>query len=199
MNSLFRTPALITALATSMMLAIAAHAADAQTAPAASKTQYTHGDALYPPVFFQTNVDSDDFSDKLQDYKAFAALDEKSVGLPIGVMVIEYLQRKRDAKGLTSGLLSATTFGLIPFANNKEFSVRYFVFVQGDVIADFHYSMSSADVEMLWGKERDINDDERRFLDASIPKFLNDLRDNEEVQEIFAEYYQYFGTPTAEL
>ncbi|MGV6807308.1 MAG: hypothetical protein ACWA5K_05340 [bacterium] len=161
-----------------------------------TQESYVHDGAKYPPVFFVTNVEDEAFKSKLDSYKAFSALDDEAVGLPIGVRVVKLHERKLDGASVSSLMLSASTLGLTPVVSNKEFKVRYDVFVQGNSIYNVVYTMSTTEVESLYsnpGAERDLKPAEESFLESSIPQFLVDMKASEEVNEVFDEYVYYFG------
>ena len=136
--------------------------------------------------------------EKLESYEAFSSLDETSIGLPIGVRVLTALRREDDARTVSSGMVSAATLGLVPVLSNKTFKVRYDIFVQGKSLEKFEYEMTSSDVENLWqysrqGQARELKESEELFLNNTINQFLNDVSKSDKVQEIFSEYYQYYG------
>ncbi|GAB3378401.1 hypothetical protein NCG89_14750 [Spongiibacter taiwanensis] len=179
-----------------LTLAMPLQAADSNNEAAAAPEvlQYQHEGRKYPPLFYQSNIEDEKFRESLLARQAFNRLDKDAVGLPIGLMVLKTLRPKADAAGFTSTMLAAGTLGLVPMVNSKEFTVYYMVFVHGERIARFEYSMSSADVEMLWGagQQRDIKPEEEVFLENTIPRFLNDLKKDEKVSALFDEYYEYF-------
>lgn len=157
---------------------------------------YTHEGKAYPPVFFVTNVEDKSIKEKLEEYKAFTALDDKAVGLPIGVRVLKGHRTKQDGTQFSSLMLSASTLGIIPVVSNKEFKVRYDVFVQGRSIESFEYMMDSTDVNNFWTsayKEHQTTPTEEQFLLDTLPQFLNELSKSDISQETFAEFWEYFG------
>lgn len=157
---------------------------------------YEHKGNTYPPVFFVTNVEDKSIKEKVESYEAFAALDEKAVGLPIGVRILKGHRTKQDGTNASSILLSASTLGIIPIVSNTEFKVRYDVFVQGEPIETFEYTMDSTDVSNLWTaayKEHETTPTEEQFLLDTIPQFLKELRESKVSQETFSEYWEYFS------
>ncbi|MFS1701642.1 hypothetical protein FJ444_08745 [Aestuariibacter sp. GS-14] len=157
---------------------------------------YAHQGKAYPPVFFVTNVEDKSFKEKLVQYNAFAALDDKAVGLPIGVRVLKGHRTKQDGTQFSSLMLSASTLGIIPVVSNKEFKVRYDVFVQGKSIESFEYMMDSTDVNNFWTsayKEHQTTPTEEQFLLDTLPQFLNELSKSDISQATFAEYWEYFS------
>jgi len=158
---------------------------------------YKHEGKTYPPVLFQTNIEDKAFQSLLEKTGAFERLDNEAIGLPIGLLVRKNLRMKSDAKGISSILLSASTLGLVPVMSNKEFSVRYDIFLQGKSIADFSYEMTTGDVENLWkgagaAGRQELKPEEEIFMEHSINSFLNDLKTKQEVLDVFAEYDLYF-------
>ena len=73
--------------------------------------------------------------------------------------------------------------------------MRYDVFVQGQSIADFEYMMDSTDVNNIWTsayKNRETKPSEEVFLKDTLPQFLKDIKEHKDVQEVFAEYREFF-------
>ena len=156
---------------------------------------YEHQGKQYPPVLFVTNVTETDVKEKLEAYKVFKRLDTESIGLPIGVRVLKGYRRKQDAALLSTVMLSASTLGIIPVVSNAEFKVHYDVFVQGKSIAKFKYQIDSTDVDNFWkgpNAERETKPSEELFIEHTLTKFLTELKDNQEVQAAFSEYWDYF-------
>jgi len=157
---------------------------------------YSHSGPKYPPILFQTNIEGNGFVEKLKAYAAFSAIENEALGMPIGVRVLKGLRTKADATGFSTLMLSAGTLGLVPIVTNKEFKVRYDVFVQGSSVAHFEYEMTSADVGILWAGPREstkLKPVEESFLEYSLARFLTELKEHEEVQAYFNEYAYYFG------
>lgn len=186
-----------------LVLLLLTHTATAkETAATAATAQstvqlatYVHTKVAYPPVFFVTNIEDAEFKDKLDTFAAFENLDEKAVGLPIGLRILKLHRTKQDGTQFTSLMLSASTLGLIPVVSNTEFKVRYDIFVQGKSIADFEYLMDSTDVNNIWTsayQNREVKPSEEVFLKDTLAQFLTELQSNEKAQSVFAEYREFF-------
>ena len=159
-------------------------------------TEYKHTGDVYPPVFFVTNITDSSFKPAIEAYNSFEELDEKAVGLPIGVRVLKGYRTKQDGTQFTTMMLSASTLGIIPVVSNKEFKVRYDIFVQGKSIAQFEYMMDSTDVDNIWTssyKDKKATPTEELFLKDTISQFFFDLQKEEKSQAVFAEYKEYFN------
>ena len=157
---------------------------------------YEHQGTVYPPVFFVTNVEDKAIKGQIEKYNAFAALDDKAVGLPIGVRVLKGHRTKQDGTQFSSLMLSASTLGIIPVVSNTEFKVRYDVFVQGKSIESFEYVMDSTDVNNFWTsayKDFETSPTEEQFLRDTVPQFLKELKTSKVAQENFVEYWEYFS------
>lgn len=181
-------------LLASVMMSAYSVAEDA--APTTMQTvAYSHQGELYPPVFYVTNLDDTDFTNKLSAANAFSSLEKNMVGLPIGLRAVKIHKNVADGASVSTGLLAASTLGLIPVVSNVEFKVRYDIFVQGDSIANFEYQMTSSEVTNLWSMDgqQKMKPAEELFMENSINLFLNDLKNSAEAQAVFAEYYEYFG------
>ncbi len=155
--------------------------------------KYQHQGKLYPPVFFKTNVTALPIKEKLESYNAFTKLDEEAVGSPIRVLALNGAQRKQDAAGFSSAMLSITTLGIIPIVSSKVYRVLYVVVVGDEVISSHHYEMTSSEVQNLWtlDNSQKLKPEEEVFLEQSIDKFLTEVAANEELAELFDEYYLY--------
>ncbi|KXJ62247.1 MAG: hypothetical protein AXW14_00245 [Alteromonas sp. Nap_26] len=157
---------------------------------------YEHQGTVYPPVFFVTNVEDKAIKGQIEKYNAFSALDDKAVGLPIGVRVLKGHRTKQDGTQFSSLMLSASTLGIIPVVSNTEFKVRYDVFVQGKSIESFEYVMDSTDVNNFWTsayRDFETSPTEEQFLRDTVPQFLKELKASKVAQENFAEYWEYFS------
>ena len=188
MTSLLRLMA-----ASILIVASALGFAETESTPA---QPYQHEGRQYPPILFATNAQVEDFKSIFESFGAFAEVDNESVGIPIGVRVLRGKRTKQDGASFSSAMLSASTLGLIPMVSNKEFKVLYDVFVQGRSIAQFTYQLDSTDVDHMWvgGIEHNkTSEGEAVFLRHSVSMFLNDIKEHEEVQAVFAEYWEYFG------
>ncbi len=182
-------------LVSTLMLSITAFGSVAQET-ASPIVSYEHEGKIYPPVFFVTNIEDDEIKLKIEQYQAFAALDENAVGLPIGVRVLKGHRTKQDGTQFSSLMLSASTLGIIPVVSNTEFKVRYDVFVQGKPIETFEYVMDSTDVDNFWTaayKDYETSPTEEQFLLDTIPQFFTELKASEASQAVFAEYWEYFS------
>ena len=187
-------------LAVAMILSVPAHSAEQAVTTTDGKeevTTYTHSGKPYPPVLFVTNIKAVPIKDKLNAYHAFSRLDTEEIGLPIGIRILKGYHTRQDGTKFSSGLLSASTLGLLPTVSNVEFKVRYDIFVQGSSIATFKYQTESTDVGTIWtdkpGREHKTTPAEARFIEQTLPRFLNELKNSPEAQDLFKEYRDYFG------
>ena len=165
--------------------------ATSQEAP----TTYTHEGELYPPVLFVSNISETEIKETIEEFSAFKALDEDAIGLPIVVRVLKGKRAKQDGASLSTALLAAGTLGLVPVVQNTEFNVYYDVFLQGKEIARFKYTRDSTSVGILWNaanSNQQTKPADVLFLEATVPAFLNDLKENKETQAVFSEYWEYF-------
>ena len=161
---------------------------------------YQHQGKKYPPVYFITNIKGADIKQTLEEHQAFAELDEDAIGAPLAVIAWSGLRMKQDATGFSSLMLSAGTLGIIPIVSNKEYKVGYFVYAGGELVDKYIYSMTSADVENIWaGPPRDSDElkpAEQVFAESTVTQFLHEIAANEELAELFEEYYLYAPAET---
>lgn len=170
--------------------------ADVENKQSEQFVSYKHFGSKYPPVLFVTNIDDVPVKETLESYDAFSRLDTEAVGLPIGVRVVKGHRTKQDGTQFSTLMLSASTLGIIPIVSNTEFKVYYDVFVQGKSIKQFKYQVDSTDVDNLWSApygDREVKPSEAKFIEYTLPKFMSELRESEEVQLVFEEYREYFG------
>ena len=197
-NRYARYAARFTMLLTAWLFLASANAVAEEQMPeeaTAFAANYSHEGRVYPPMYFVSNVEGDDFKETLLDYQTFDGLDDESVGLPIALKVYNGHRTREDGKTVTSLLASSLTLGLIPVASRTEFKVRYDVIVQGKSIEHFEYTMNTTDVRSFYsmGEDFETKPSETMFLAATIPQFLTELAESEEVQSIFDEYWEYFS------
>lgn len=156
---------------------------------------YTHQGRTYPPIFFLNYVPGDDFKKAFAGVKAFESLDKNVYGYPIGVRAWVTRNNNQTGASVTSTWVSLTTLGILPSIQNRSFGVHYQVLVQGDIVKEFEYEFTRNDTESVWMQkdEGQLVPVELKFLRSSIPRFFNDLKKADEVQEIFAEYHRYYS------
>jgi hypothetical protein len=157
---------------------------------------YQHAGEKYPPVLLVTNIDKPSMVQIFESHKAFSRVDKEAVGLPIGVRVLKLHRTKNDGTQFSSLMLAASTLGIVPVISNKEFKVRYDVFVQGDIVSTFTYQVESTDVSNFWSGPRNDHEtkpEEQLFIEESVSRFLVELKESVDTQEVFQEYRDYYG------
>jgi hypothetical protein len=156
---------------------------------------YTHNGVKYPPILLVTNIDKPSLSDIFNQYQAFSNIDKEKVGLPIGIRVLKLHRTKNDSTQFSTAMLAASTLGLLPIVSNTEFKVRYDVFAQGEIVSTFTYQVDSTEVSNLWSnanKKNKTKPEEELFIEDSVSRFLNEVKNSEETQALFKEYREYF-------
>ena len=184
----------VTLLATASL--IAGKCIAAEDSGVDNATPYEHDGQKYPPILLVTNIEQPSLPQLLNKYQAFSEVNEEAVGLPIGVRVLKLHHTKNDTTQFSTLMLAASTLGIMPIVSNKQFKVRYDVFTQGEIVSTFTYEIESTDVSNLWSDPANKNKtkpEEELFIEESISRFLTELEDSSEIQELFQEYRDYYG------
>ena len=157
---------------------------------------YKHNGQKYPPILLVTNIEQPSLPSLFNKYQAFSEVNQEALGLPIGVRVLKLHHTKNDTTQFSTLMLAASTLGIVPIVSNNQFKVRYDVFTQGEIVSTFTYEIESTDVSNLWSdpaKKQKTKPEEELFIEESISRFLTELKDSSESQELFQEYRDYYG------
>ncbi|MBN3563664.1 hypothetical protein [Aliamphritea spongicola] len=163
-----------------------------------TSTPYQHQGRLFPPVYFQTNITTYPLKKRLRYHQAFKAFTEQENASPIAIVAIEGTRVKSDLTLLSSLTLSAATLGIFPLASNDIHQVTYLIFVNGELFTRYEYQMTSLEIKNIWATKADqIQKPEKSlFLEQSVNSLLHEIAANEELAELFEEYYLYAPSDT---
>lgn len=154
---------------------------------------YIHNGRLLPPIYFAASEYNDELFGVIKNEAAFDSIDNNIGTLPIGIVALVSKKRNADASSFATLMLSASTLGLTPIVGGDQVAVQYFVQVQGETIAEYEYKLEGVDATSLYSTQQaKLDDEDRQFVLASMQNFLEDLSKEQQVQEIFQEYYLYF-------
>lgn len=154
--------------------------------------KYQHQRHVYPPVFFKSNISYYPIKQKLASYNAFEALSPREHSSPITIIAITGHRQTSDIATLTSQTLSASTLGAIPVLSKGVYRITYIVFIHGEVFTQYKYEMTTEELKSLWVASSDSKTPEEiLFLEHSVDYFLHELAANNELINLFNEYYLY--------
>lgn len=184
---LLRIPALV--LAVGLVGAMAARADG--DGPAA----YSVGDL--PPVHFVGGAIGDDIYDKLRQAPRFARLDRETVGSPIELRVYRQLHTTKGnrAKGEMTGLLAASTLGLLPMVLSGEQEIVYEYRVNGYLLSRYSYRKAITRSVHMWGgkdETRGLGKEGLEWARSTAAQFLQESAEDKALATMLEEYNDYF-------
>lgn len=108
--------------------------------------------AALPPMWFVSSLAQDAVLAKLKANPSLAGLDTGLAGSPLSLVVTHTYEPTSggQASGLATGLLAASTLGIIPIVSNNRLVVRYEVFLNGKVIASHSFDRTATRAQNLW-------------------------------------------------
>ncbi|MGH8446520.1 MAG: hypothetical protein ACREVL_14705 [Solimonas sp.] len=164
-----------------------------------SGTGIAHADAMPINLIMLMPGDKDQraaFAERLRQIPYFAkAEDENNDGstLLLIVSVAQVPTGGGAAASATTGLLAASTLGLIPTVENKNVVVHYEVRANSMSIASFDYTQNFTSVSNIFGNFGKLPDDAREWLMKTIDDLGRDAQGNTGLAALQAEYDVYFG------
>lgn len=171
----------------------AACAADepAPTAPA------TPAALVLPAVRFYSSVAADDIYAQLHADPLLSHLGRESPGCPIVLRVTHSVEPTSGgrAAGTATGLLAATTLGIIPVVTNEDFVVNYELFVNNSLVSTHAYRRNFTRSRNLWtmDKKNPLGTEGLAWVKSTVAQFLGEARGDPAFADLVAEYTYYFG------
>jgi len=157
--------------------------------------------AALPPLRFVGGVIGDDLYNTLRQAPRFRQLGRDMVGSPIELRVYRLLRTTggNRAKGEVTGVLAASTLGLIPMVISGEHEIIYEYRVNGRVVSRYSYKKAITRSINLW-KSNDtthgLGKDGLEWARSTADRFLQDSASDAALAAVVEEYNAYF-TPTA--
>jgi hypothetical protein len=177
-----------TRLLPAVVLALAATVAQAEDAAAPKPL---------PAMRFIGSVESDEIFALLTADPLFKKLDKELVGSPIVLRVTHSLEPTSGGKasGLATGLLAASTLGLLPVVTNNDLVVYYEVLVNGTAVTTASYRKNFTHSNNIWSKDKTngLGADGLAWVKTTVPEFLASARQDSKLTELSAEYTFYFA------
>lgn len=139
------------------------------------------------------------FTTRLQQIPALANARESAAGsnLTLIVSVAQVPTSGGTAASTTTGLLAASTLGLIPTVENKDISVHYELRANYMTLATFDYSENFTSVSNIFGEFGKLPEDARQWVLGTTDLLARDLAASVPVKALQAEYDSYFPTAPA--
>lgn len=157
----------------------------------------TYGVVDLPPVHFVGGAIGDDLYNSLRQAPRFTQLNRETVGSPIELRVYRQLHTTKGnrAKGEVTGLLAASTLGLLPMVLSGEHEIVYEYRVNGQLVSRYSYRKAITRSVNMWGGKDDtrgLGKDGLEWARATAAQFLADSADDKALAALLAEYNEYF-------
>ena len=139
---------------------------------------------------------TDQFTERLTQvpYLASVKKDDTASNIYMIVSLAKVPTSGGTAASTTTGLLAASTLGLIPTVENQDVSVHYELRVNGMPIAVFDYSKNFTSVSNLFGQYGKLPEEARAWLLTTIDDLARDIQASRTLGELQAEYEGYIGS-----
>lgn len=137
----------------------------------------------------------DAFEERLRKVPYLANAKDSLAGsnIMLTVSVAQVPTSSGAASSATTGLLAASTLGLIPTVENKDISVYYQLRANYITIASFEYTKNFTSVSNLWGEFGKLPEDARQWVSSTVEQFGRDIQANPSAVALQAEYNTYFA------
>ncbi|TKB46282.1 hypothetical protein [Thalassotalea mangrovi] len=150
----------------------------------------------FPAMKFISTVDDNINFDLLIKDPLLVNLEKDLHGSPflLASFVENHATQGGQVSQFTTGLLSASTLGLVPVVSNNDLTIYYRIRLQKNTISEFSYSKNFTDAGFLWaGPNQELTDEAKAWVESTVPMFLQDLRKDKKLKAMIDEYEYYFG------
>ncbi len=157
-------------------------------------------DALvFPPMLFATTAKSDVVFDKVKAMAPFSKIGKENFGSPIKLRISHgyRVSAGGSAANLSTGLLAATTLGIIPVVKSHDLVVTYEVLVNDHVVDKFEFRKGFTDVVSMYNDSAmrgEMSKDEEAWLLSTVPEFEKAAVVSGKLKAMVDEYNFYFGS-----
>jgi len=149
------------------------------------------------PMYYVSNIPNKEFIEKLQQKPLLKGLKTKLYGSPI---YFRTTIQNHDTAGGSAGtffsaMLAGGSLGIIPIVTNKDFVLRYEIFVNGEKLFDHQFTYNVTDVKnMFTGSNGNTLDPELfEWASKTIEEVAPMIQKDEKVQKLINEYQYYFS------
>jgi hypothetical protein len=93
-----------------------------------------------------------------------------------------------------SGLLAASSLGILPVSNSGEHAIVYDLVVNGVVLTSYSYQKSFSRVFNIWSEDTTygLGQEGLDWALSTTDQFLHDVAGDPKIAELLAEYDYYF-------
>ncbi len=148
------------------------------------------------PIYYVSNIPNEEFLAKLKEKPIFSNLKEKLYGSPI---YFRTTIQNRHTSGGSAGsffsvVLAGSTLGLLPIVTNKDFILRYEVFVNGEKLFDQQFTYNQTDVKSLYSdpEGNKLNPEILEWAKTTIDKVTQSFEKDPKIKQLIEEYNYYF-------
>ncbi|PMN70564.1 hypothetical protein [Enterovibrio norvegicus] len=157
---------------------------------------YSASNSVVLPPANLINVIDDFVVDALNKDSFYQHLDKGVPGTPI--RFVTYVERVQTSGGFaaetTSGLLAASTLGLVPILRNKDFKVVFRVLANGKIITEYEYVKNVTDATSLYTfQNTELSDDLKIWVVDVLNQTTQKLKRDKVLLDLIAEYKYYYG------
>lgn len=149
-----------------------------------------------PGMRFSSTIASSVLYDALRATPKFVKLDNEQHGSPLFVSVTHVAETSSASKAgsLTSALFAGVTLGLLPVVTNRDFTVKYEIYVNGNLITSHSYSRHISRVFNLHSKDTTygLGEEGLSWLKGTAGQFAADASADPKVDALIEEYHVYF-------
>ena len=150
----------------------------------------------FPPIRFAGMFAGDSFYTRVQQSAMFQKLSRESYGSPLELRVYHTFHSSTGGKvgGTVSGLLAASSLGILPVSNSGEHAIVYDLVVNGVVLTSYSYQKSFSRVFNIWSKDTTygLGQEGLDWALSTADQFLRDVAGDPKIAELLAEYDYYF-------
>jgi hypothetical protein len=162
----------------------------------ASAGALAHQAEPLPGMRFSSTIANSVLYDALRSTPKFARLDNELHGSPLSVSVTHVAETSSASKAgsLTSALFAGVTLGLLPVVTNRDFTVKYEIYVNGNLVTSRSYARHISRVFNLHSKDTTygLGEDGLAWLKGTATQFATDATSDPKVDALIEEYHVYF-------
>jgi len=154
---------------------------------------------VLPHMRFASTVKAELIFDKIKAMPAFVNVSKDNHGASLTLRVSHGYRTSAGgaAAGATTGLLAATTLGIIPIVKSHDLVVTYEILANDTVIDTIEFRKGFTDAVNLFSEAAQagkMSKDEEAWLIGTLPEFELAMSKSEKVKTLVDEYSYYFST-----
>ena len=142
-------------------------------------------------------IEDEKHFEKLQNSTVFGNIKKEMPGAPLRLYAIIHAQSTEggSASEFSSGLLAATTLGIIPVVKNQDIVMTYRIRINNNTLAEYSYTKNVTDVVSMYNmnKAQNFDKETQAWIDGTIDLLLEDIKKDRNIIEFIEEFDYYFG------